>query len=365
MILYHVQATITRPHVTGPERPVSCRAVAPQRAHVVATRGAAAPVVPAPTNITPPVVTGFVAVGQALTSTDGVWTGSPTLTHQWEADLGTGYAPISGASAPAYVVDAAHVAADLRCVVTATNGGGSVDEPSVGVASPIKTILADSRLVEIRTARGGADVYYGLDAATNGSPVGSWTGHKGLAATQALTAAKPTRVAGGVDFDGGDDRLSLSAAEVAELAAVGWTVLVCLRDNPSPTNLRMLWGASNNGSPLDVVNVNSGGDLVKALAGAGTVVINLANWAAPNAIWVAVEGTGSNLTRLRQLATDTTYTFGTYPSGIDRAAIGCRPVATPVLFHDGTISCFALFNSALSHAEMAAYEAVLSAAGVI
>jgi hypothetical protein len=322
----------------------------------------------APVNTVAPAVTGFVAVGQTLTTTDGTWTGTPTptYTYQWQRDTGSGWADISGKTASTYVVDATSAGSDVRCVVTASNGvSPDASEPSNTVASPIKTILADARLVEIRTARGNADVYYGLDAATNGDPVGSWTGHKGLAATQAITGAKPTRVAGGVDFDGTDDRLSLSSTEVAELAAVGWTVLVAIRDNPSPTTNRIIWGASNNGTGLDVVNMNSAGDVVKALSGAGTVVVNLSNWTAPNAIWLAVEGTGTNLTRLRQLGVDTSYTFGAYPTTIDRAAIGCRPVATPVLFHDGTISCFAVFSAALSHAEMAAYEAILTTAGVL
>lgn len=322
----------------------------------------------APGNTVAPVVTGFVAVGQTLGSTTGTWTGTPTPTYsyQWEADTGSGFAAIGGETAATYVVDAARVAADLRCVVTATNTAGAVAANSVAVASPLKTILADARLVEIRTARGNADVFRGLDAAANGDPIGSWTGHKGTSATQATTGAKPTRQANGADFDGTDDWLELTSAEATELATVGWTMLVLLRDNPSPSGSRIIWSCTDNGSGgLDVVNLNSTGDFVKAVSGSGTVVANAANPTTPTCVWVAVEGTGTNLVRYRQSGTETTHTMGTYPSGLTRAALGCRVLPTPVLFHDGTIAAQAVFSGALSFADMRAYEAILTTAGVL
>jgi len=317
-----------------------------------------------PVNTVAPVVSGFVAVGQTLSSTTGTWTGTPTptYTYQWKSDGSN----ISGATSATYVVQAATVATTIRCDVTATNIAGSATQASNNIESPLKTMLADARLIEVRTARGNADVYFGLDAASNGQPVGSWTGHKGLVATQATTGSKPTRVAGGVDFDGTDDFMRLSATEEAEFATIGWTMAVCIRDNPTPSSSRIIWAASDGGSgALDVVNINSAGDLVKAIAGSGTVIANQADWASPNTIWVAAEGTGTNLTRVRAGGTNNSYTFGTYPTGINTAAIGARLVATASLFHDGTISCVMVFNAALSFAEMASYETILTTAGVI
>lgn len=317
-----------------------------------------------PANTVAPVVSGFVAVGQTLTSTTGTWTGTPTptYTYQWKSDGSN----IGGATSSTYVVQTGTVATTLRCDVTATNIAGAVTQASNNIESPLKTILADARLIDIRTARGNADVYFGLDAASNGQPVGSWTGHMGLAATQATTGNKPTRVSGGVDFDGTDDFMRLSATEEAEFATVGWTMLVCIRDNPTPDNSRIIWSASDGGSgTLDVVNLNSAGDIVKAVAGAGTVLESRSNWTAPNAIWVAVEGTGTGLVRFRGTGVNTTPTMGTYPTGINRAAIGARLVATASLFHDGTISCMAVFNGALSFAEMSSYETILTTAGVM
>lgn len=317
-----------------------------------------------PANTVAPAVSGFVAVGQTLTSTTGTWTGTPTPTYsyQWKSDGSN----ISGATSSTYVVQTGTVATTIRCDVTATNLAGAVTQASNNIESPLKTILADSRLVEIRTARGNSDVYFGLDATSNGQPVGSWTGHKGLAATQSTTGAKPTRIAGGVDFDGTDDWLEVSSTEEAEFAAVGWTVLVCLRDNPTPSTNRIIWGAARIAAPLNIVNIDSAGNMAKAIAGAGSVIFNYPNWLnSPSVIWTALEDIGTNQLRVKSSNGSQSFTLGTYPTGMDRVAIGCRPISVPVLFHDGAISCFAVFSEALSFAEMTAYEAILTTAGVI
>lgn len=90
----------------------------------------------APTNTAAPAVSGTTVVGDTLTTTDGTWTGAPTsYAYQWQRDnLGGGnYADIPGATADTYVPVTADESCNVRCVVTATNAGGSTPADSNGV----------------------------------------------------------------------------------------------------------------------------------------------------------------------------------------------------------------------------------------
>lgn len=88
----------------------------------------------APTNSTLPVASGSTTSGSTLTCSTGSWTSSPTgYTYAWTAN-GT---PIGGATASSYVITQA-VGTALRCVVTATNAGGSTSATS----SPVSVTLA-------------------------------------------------------------------------------------------------------------------------------------------------------------------------------------------------------------------------------
>jgi hypothetical protein len=80
----------------------------------------------APTNTGTPVVSGTPVVGNTLLATSGTWTGSPTFAYQWQRDG----ADISGATSTTYVLVEADVDTSVRCVVTATNGGGSTSAAS-------------------------------------------------------------------------------------------------------------------------------------------------------------------------------------------------------------------------------------------
>jgi hypothetical protein len=74
--------------------------------HIGAGTHTSAPVTPAaPTNTTPPAITGTARQGQTLTVSNGVWTGSPTFTRQWKA-AGVN---IAGATNATYVLTAAEV----------------------------------------------------------------------------------------------------------------------------------------------------------------------------------------------------------------------------------------------------------------
>jgi hypothetical protein len=100
--------------------------------------GAAAPTAAqaeyAPTNTTPPSITGTPQVGQVLTAQPGTWTSTttPTFAYQWQRcnTTGAACANITGATSQTYTVQTADQGATLRVQVTATNTGGSTQASS-------------------------------------------------------------------------------------------------------------------------------------------------------------------------------------------------------------------------------------------
>ena len=105
----------------------------------------------APVNTVPPVVSGTWAVGGTLTTTDGTWTGTPTITftYQWQrcihADGGT-VINIPGATQSSYTVVNSDVHNFIRVVITGHNSAGSGTGISittrVGTATPMVSTVA-------------------------------------------------------------------------------------------------------------------------------------------------------------------------------------------------------------------------------
>jgi hypothetical protein len=91
------------------------------------TPPAAAYTINAPTNSVAPVASGTPTVGQTLTTTNGTWTGSPSFAYQWQRDNtgGGSYSNIGSATASTYLLVSGDTSCNVRCVVTATNAGGS------------------------------------------------------------------------------------------------------------------------------------------------------------------------------------------------------------------------------------------------
>jgi hypothetical protein len=84
---------------------------------------------------TAPAVTGTVQRTRTLTAFTGTWSDSPSsYGYQWQRDTGTGFGDIALATAQTYVPVAGDLGADLRVLVTATNGeGASTAAPSAAV----------------------------------------------------------------------------------------------------------------------------------------------------------------------------------------------------------------------------------------
>ncbi len=92
-----------------------------------------------PVIATAPVLFGTPALGQALSCSNGAWTGSPTLlyTYAWQRDG----AAIGGASGASYVVQGADQGHSLGCQVTATNsyGHATASSNTLVVATAVAT----------------------------------------------------------------------------------------------------------------------------------------------------------------------------------------------------------------------------------
>lgn len=84
-----------------------------------------------PVNTVLPAISGTLAIGQVLSTTDGTWTGSPTsYAYQWKRN-GT---DIGGATANTYTLTASDPGTTITVTVTATNAAGSASATSAGSA---------------------------------------------------------------------------------------------------------------------------------------------------------------------------------------------------------------------------------------
>ena len=100
----------------------------------------------APT-LTAPVISGVAQEGQTLTATAAVANDSDaTVSYQWQADHGTGFASIAGATGLSYVVQEADEGARLQIVATSTDGDGSgttaTSAPTASVTDIAPTLTA-------------------------------------------------------------------------------------------------------------------------------------------------------------------------------------------------------------------------------
>ena len=123
-----------------------------------------------PTNSSAPAVSGSTQFGSVLTAAGGTWTGSPSLTYQWQraATSGGSYSDISSANTNTYTLVGADSGKYLRVSVTATNGAGS----TAALSSPTSAITALVPASPTLTSATGGDRQITL-AFTPGSDGGS------------------------------------------------------------------------------------------------------------------------------------------------------------------------------------------------
>jgi hypothetical protein len=126
----------------------------------------------APVNTAPPSIGGTLADGSTLTSTNGTWTGTPTISYarQWRRcdSSGANCVDIAGATGQTYVLQGADVGSTVRVAVTGTNAGGSASATSAQTGTVAAAPPASTGLPSISgTTQDGRTL-----SATNGS----WSG---------------------------------------------------------------------------------------------------------------------------------------------------------------------------------------------
>ncbi len=103
-----------------------------------------------PVNTVLPVISGTARDGQTLVTSNGTWTGTPSITYsyQWRRcnAAGAACADIAGATGGSYTQVPADVGGTIRVVVTGTNAGGNASATSsatvvVVPAPPVNTVL--------------------------------------------------------------------------------------------------------------------------------------------------------------------------------------------------------------------------------
>jgi trypsin len=72
-----------------------------------------------------PALGGSAAVGQQLTCSPGAWSGSPSFSYQFVRSTSAGDVGVASNGPSAYTVSSADAGTSLRCIVTATNAGGT------------------------------------------------------------------------------------------------------------------------------------------------------------------------------------------------------------------------------------------------
>jgi hypothetical protein len=124
-----------------------------------------------PVNTVAPVISGSTTLGSVLTTTDGTWTGTATITftYQWKR----GGISISGATASTYTLVAADSSANIICEVTGTNVAGSVAANSNTITAsnfnPVNTVAPT--LSPSGTQSTGTVITLGNGTWTGASPI--------------------------------------------------------------------------------------------------------------------------------------------------------------------------------------------------
>jgi hypothetical protein len=145
-------------------------------AAVTGTAGAPAATAAAPANTTLPAISGTTMVGATLTTSDGIWSNSPTsFAYQWLRCNGGGNkcASIHGATLKTYALVAADGFHTIRARVTATNTDGSATAESAQTAQvTAASSTAAPKNTALPTAGGTARVGQTLTAGD-----GTWSGN--------------------------------------------------------------------------------------------------------------------------------------------------------------------------------------------
>lgn len=303
-----------------------------------------------------PIISGDVVPGMTLSSTDGVWSYSPTgYAYQWYRD---GVA-IVGATSSTYVAVAADVGADITCRVVASNAGGS----SAPATSNILVSPWYAPIVVTLTA-GGATGYLwikdvGISTAI-GQPVAMWGDVTGTVAWEQPGASSlcPILQANGLAYDGIDDRHLASSSFDTILAGSSWAFGLGIAAFGGSSTSRVFW-ATTDGTVNNRYNAVQNGQL-GAQGGSSASLFTATAAPSGSALWYGRGGT--NYTR-RLGGTDVSGVWIGAPTNLALLTLGARRMPTAAVFFLGTISWAAVTNRTLSADDLDSISTTLSANG--
>ncbi len=148
----------------------------------------------APTNTTPPSISGELISGQTLNASTGTWNGAATLsyTYQWQDCNTTGEActNITGATSATHVIGTADTGHTLRAIVTAANSSGSAS-----ATSPATELVGAAR-----TSHFAYDANGNLESVTD--PIGNKTKYTYDADNEQTKVEEPNKTTTETGYDG-------------------------------------------------------------------------------------------------------------------------------------------------------------------
>jgi hypothetical protein len=103
----------------------------------------------APVSTSPPVITGTAVVGRTLSTSNGLWSGSPPsgYSYQWQRCSATACTNIANATATIYDLTTSDLGTKVRVVVVAVNSAGV----GVGVSSKLGPVLGPAQIKALLT----------------------------------------------------------------------------------------------------------------------------------------------------------------------------------------------------------------------
>jgi hypothetical protein len=213
-----------------------------------------------PVNTIVPTVTGTAKDGQTLTTVNGTWAGTATITYarQWKRcnSAGASCTNISGATGTTYILAAADVGSTVKATWTATNSLGSATADTALSAVVTAAAPANTALPAITgTAK---------DGQTLTSTTGTWTGSAtitytrqwkrcdtgGANCTNISGATATTYVVGGSDL-GSTIKVTVTATNSGGSASADATVTAVVTGTaPANTALPTITGTAKDGQTL-------------------------------------------------------------------------------------------------------------------
>jgi hypothetical protein len=260
----------------------------------------------APTNDSPPTISGTAQDGQALTASPGAWSGTLpiTYTYQWQRcdSNGANCTSITGATATTYTVGSADVGSTLVVLVTASNAGGKQTAPSAPTAVVTAATATPPALTSSPTISGTPQNGQTLTATH-----GTWSGTTPISYTYQWQHCDPS----GIDCSPISGATNSTYAVAT--ADVGFTISVLVTATNSAGNTSAFSSATAvvqassapaaNSSPPTISGTVQQGEVLTASQGTwiGTQPISYAYQ------WKACDSDGINCNPISG-ATNTTYT---------------------------------------------------------